>query len=184
MLLGCDIDGVVADFTGAVGEWVERTYGYKPIDPIDCWDWFLQYPDGKMVWRSVWNRGVRDEGLLLQCKPVDGALEGIQSLLDSGVDVEFVTHRHGDDEAIVEDTFQWLDWCGFGDLPVHFLENKWELGADIYVDDKPATIAELLHLGHNAALFTQPWNVNEPLPRVDSWNALVWALTVTFTEAA
>ena len=166
-LLGLDIDGVVADFTGAVEQWVYREHGIEPI-PILDWDWFEHWPNGKAVWRDLWNRGCREEGLLRTCRPVPGAISGIHRLESLGWEVVYVTHRNDD---FATDTMVWLDAQGLTPIVIH-AKDKSVAGASLYVDDKPETVRDLLQGNHKAYLFAQPWNAKEQkkLPTFKNWN--------------
>jgi 5'-nucleotidase len=174
VILGCDLDGVVADFATVANEWICETYGYEPVEP-SYWDWFEQYPDGKMAWRSMWERA-NESGLFRRCPEVPGAVKGVKQLLDAGAEVVFVTHRN---PRHAEHTVEWLIERG---LPrnVAFLRDKSLLRADVYLDDKPETVAELLDLEYPTFLFDQPWNRDWELPRVSSWNEFVFMATVGF----
>lgn len=152
-VLGLDIDGVVADFTGAVERWVWKEHGIEPV-PILTWDWFETWPNGKAVWKDLWNRGCRKEGLLRHCRPVPGAISGIRHLESLGWSIVYVTHRHDDFAA---DTVAWFNLHDIEPTIVH-AKDKSVVGADLYVDDKADTVRELLAGNHKAFLFAQTWN--------------------------
>lgn len=174
MIIGVDLDGVVCDFVGAANTWIVKTYGYDLVVPTE-WDWWLQYPDGRMVWRSMW-RAI-DEGLLRpqHCKAVDGAVAGVQQLVTDHK-VLFVTHRPA---RVAHDTAVWL---GRHKLPLNlaFIRDKSLVRADFYVDDKPATVRSLRDAGYDAVLFAQPWNTEawDELPTVNGWKELLFAINL------
>jgi uncharacterized HAD superfamily protein len=179
VLLGIDIDGVVADFDTMAKNWIQEAFGYPHV-PSDQWNFFLNYPDGKMVKRSFW-ANVENAHLMLDCEPIPGAVESIQRLWDDGFDIQFVTHRG---ENLAEDTEEWLASL---DLPttVHYVEDKWTVGADVYLDDKPENVADILANEADAYLMAQPWNehAQEHLPTVKSWAEFEWLLTVQWDAA-
>lgn len=172
--IGLDIDGVVADFPGAVERWVKNVYGYDPV-PVDCWDWFMQWPDGKMVWRTLYERGVTQDEVFLDCVPIEGAINGVDWLIHEGYDLTFVTNRP---ENSMEQTAQWLIECGWYGVPILHTDDKSELGADLYIDDYGENVRALVAGGNEAWLFHQAWNAEyDDLDRVMNWPHLKWCLS-------
>lgn len=171
---------MVCDFVHVCNEWIHETYGHEII-PATKWDWADDYPDGKMAFRSFWGKGV-DSGAFLRCPEIPDAVETLKRLLSDGFEVLFITHRNPANGPLAQNTAEWLRDRG---LPgnICFLKDKWLAACDLYVDDKPENVQDLLNVGFEAVLFDQPWNRQEEwqcLPRVHGWKELEWTLCAEF----
>lgn len=169
--IGLDIDGVVADFNGAVNAWVYREHGVDASQYSQrAWSWWREWPNGRKIWDDMWDRGCRKEGLLRQIRPVPGSVMGVHYLQSVGFNIVFVTHRR---DEFAEDTLAWLNHNLFPTTVIHS-EDKSVAGADLFVDDKPENVRDLLRRNYKAFLFAQDWNIDDQskLPTFKNWHDL------------
>lgn len=155
MILGIDLDGVVANFADAVRE-TYRVWFDGEIPPWTSWnhyeehtrfssigelyDWLLDVPG---FWRSL--------------EPIPGALGALRDFRDEGHTLKFITHRP--DWAWV-DTNEWLKDYGFGTVELHFADDKLSVPAQVYIDDGPHVVEALVKAGGPLVVrYVQPWNV-------------------------
>jgi hypothetical protein len=114
-VLGLDLDGVCADYTGGFRRFVAEHRGVAPEtlpDPVD-WDWAL----------CGWDIASRDEyldlharavnaGLFRDLQPLPGVSAALWRLSDAGVHIRVITHRlvvNGGHGAAAGDTVTWLE---------------------------------------------------------------------------
>ena len=74
------------------------------------------------------------------------------------------------EEAVTE---RWLKKRGIAYDEIQIKENKEEVDLDILIDDRVETVEKFIAAGRKAFLFTQPWNAESDLPRVDGWAQIV-----------
>lgn len=173
MIILCDVDGVLADFAGAVVEVVNGLFGRShTIEDVHSYG----------IAESL---GLTDEQWSEVCTIIDQpgfarslrALESVDQLRKKvwgfgGPSVEFVTSPW-DSPTWCYDRSQWLT-DQFGGLGRHvtFTGRKWMMRGDVFVDDNPTAVRDWAH--HNPAgralLWDAPWNRGETrdLDRVSS----------------
>jgi 5'-nucleotidase len=174
-VLGLDLDGVCADYTGGFRRYVagvRRIPEESLPDPVD-WDWSL----------CGWGIESRDEyldlhaaaveaGLFRDLDPLPGVSEALWRLSDAGVRIRVITHRlvvSGGHEAAASDTVAWLEQHLIPYWDLCFMASKPQVGADLYLDDSPDNIAAFRDAGQSALVFDQPYNRHLTEPRVHDW---------------
>jgi 5'(3')-deoxyribonucleotidase len=174
-VLGLDLDGVCADYTGGFRRFVAAERGVDPAllpDPVD-WDWT----------RCHWGIASREEyldlharsvsaGLFRELDPLPGVSEALWRLSDAGVHVRVITHRliiSGGHGAAAADTVAWLESHRIPFWDLCFMADKPQVGADLYLDDSPANISAFHEAGLPALIFDAPYNHHLEGPRVRDW---------------
>ena len=185
-VLGLDLDGVCADYTGGFRRFVAAEHGVAPAtlpDPVD-WDWVRcgWGIDSREQYLDLHDRAVR-AGLFRDLEPLAGASDALWRLSDAGVRIRVITHRlivSGGHGTAAVDTVAWLEQNNIPFWDLCFMADKPHVGADLYLDDSPANIGALRAAGLPAITFDQPYNRHLDGPRVHNWAQA----TVTVMERA
>lgn len=156
--LGVDIDGVVADFTG---EWRRLHQLWFDDLPPESQDWESPLSDSRFNdWDEFWEWA--DATTLRQTmQPVPGALGGLYELHKDGHRIDFVTSRHPHWQDL---TYEWLQrhvgsFLRVDIKHVHFTGTaKFNVPCDLYIEDSPDVIRQLLVKEKRVLKFKQPWN--------------------------
>lgn len=184
MKLGIDVDGVLYKWSKTARYLLREALPNSPYKvaghPLhtESTHWgYIEEHVSKAHWRWVWTEGVR-LGLFRHGHIIKGAMEGMRALADDGHDLFIITHRP---KAAVTDTLQWLAFCDFKLAGVHILTDqqpKSTVKCDVYVDDKPDNVEDLVANtdARLVALFDAPWNQGHEEPgvtRVANWAEFV-----------
>lgn len=130
-----------------------------------------------------------EDVLIREMKPVAGAIEGVQSLLDKNYELQIVTARP---PYYKEKTVEWVE-RHFPDKfkQIHFAFNPFnknserltkaqickQIGAGVLIDDNLVNAVDCAENGITVYLMDAPWNQVEDLPgniiRVESWEEIV-----------
>lgn len=172
-VLGVDLDGVVADFYGAMrpiaAEWLgkdvrtlttEVTFGLK--------EWGIE--EGR--YEDMHRFAVGQRGLFREIPPMPGAAAALRRLSDRQVRIRIVTNRlylkyiHKD---TVAQTVEWLERHGIPYWDLCFMRDKTAVGADLYIDDNPSNIEPLRAQGYKVLVFSNSTNRDVVGDRVNSW---------------
>lgn len=158
MRLGIDLDGVVADFNSG---WISRynadfgadvqfdaVVAWDSIPALthfrhmgDFWDW-AQDHDGRSLFRHL--------------DTYEGAVETLWRL-DRKHRIVIITTKP---RWAVHDTFEWLAEHRIPTREVHILRRKWDVPCDVYLDDAPHVVEDLVAYRPEATVcrFVRPWN--------------------------
>lgn len=165
-VIGLDLDGVVYDFQGTYKYLLETHRDVRFPGEVDRWWTTWNSPDEHTSQEDrdwVWSKGVK-LGLFRHGHVVKGAIDGVRELSKLG-DVHVVTHRP---ERAVRDTLAFLV---YQDLPITGVTvtqgPKSEVGCDVYIDDGPHVVEELLTAGRSVVVFDRPYNRPEALGMTD-----------------
>jgi 5'(3')-deoxyribonucleotidase len=179
--LGIDLDGVVADFNAG---WMERynaEHGAELTpEMVVSWDGLHQlthFPEMKDFW--TWARNHEGPSVFRHLEPYQGAVETLQDLNRAGHDIVILTAKP---DWAIHDTFEWLADNRVPTREVHCLEDKWRIECDVYLDDSPYVVPELVRHRPDAVVcrFVRPWNgpVNGAVD-VISWDQFRTTVTAT-----
>ena len=188
MIIGLDLDGVVADYIGGLRVSLGKMRGedgstYTTDVHWDLREWNLQ--DGE--YEKLHAYAVEENRIFSTISPLPGAVTGVQQLVDKGFRIRIITNRDTrpcDMTEAVRDTATWLH---NHNIPYHdlcFIHPKADAKATIYVDDAPLKLAALQSAECRIVVFDQPWNRDFPtnsnsvpkshrVDRVKSWDELV-----------
>jgi beta-phosphoglucomutase-like phosphatase (HAD superfamily) len=185
-IIGVDLDGVCSDFYGRMreiaAEWFER-----PLDDLttdvsyELPEWGIETPD---QYESLHRFAVTQRQLFETSPMIPGARLHLRKLSDEGARIRIVTHRlfiHYFHNLAVSQTVDWLDRNGIPYWDLCFMKDKEQVGADIYVEDRPANIERLRAKGFHTICFGNSSNRAVTAPRAKSW-AEVYRLVHEYAE--
>lgn len=175
----CDVDGVIADFSGFYLKLVERVCGcVYAREQVTQWSMkdSLGLPD--WVEEDV-NRLIHEPGSGRTIEAFPGAVEAVRAL-SAAYDLYFVTSPFSSAPTWVHDREQWLDDRFGRELArkVVHTDRKYLVAGDAIVDDKPSHVEEwsAAHPTGVAVLWSTPANASFPDPttwfRTCSWRKL------------
>ena len=173
-ILGVDLDGVCADYTGALREVVAADRGVDPASlPLErSWDfgeWGLSAADFERLHRAA----VLEHRIFRTMPAIEGVAEVLWRLSDAGVWIRIITHRlyvNWGHATAVADTVDWLDGAGVPYRDLCFLGAKPQVEADCYVEDAPHNVVALRATGAHVIVFDQPYNRDVDGPRAAHWH--------------
>jgi len=164
MRLGIDLDGVVCDFNAGWMELHQAEFGteLRP-EMVVGWNSLHElggFADMEAFWN--WARGNDDRpSIFRHLQPFDDAVETLHALRDAGHRIVILTAKP---RWAISDTLRWI---ADHDLPaeeIHIRYRKHAVGCDVYLDDSPIVLPELLRHRPRATVcrMVRPWN--QPLP--------------------
>jgi 5'-nucleotidase len=176
LVLGVDLDGCVADYETAF----RRCAAVQLAVPEDTLDRLSTYDYASAGWGirdhghflALHRRAVAEQRLFADMPVVPGAAEALWTLSDAGVRIRVVTHRlcaSGIHHTAVADTVAWLDAHDLPYRDICFVEDKPQVGADVFVDDAPHNVQALRAVGVDTIVFDQRYNRSLPGPRARTW---------------
>lgn len=149
-----DMDGVVADFVGAVlaglderGVHIERA----DIDQFTYLDWASKHVD--------WARDIAcRDGFFLGLEPLPGAIEGVKRLADV-YDLQFCSSPLPGSSSCEEDKRRWIEKYFGKELAVsaYIGADKTLCDGDVLIDDNPE-VKGAREPSWNHIVFDQTWN--------------------------
>ena len=176
MRIGVDIDGVVSDSYPVWLQELNRHYG-KNIAVIDDYDMHLTFDVPPEDMNDFFVGNV--ERLLMMPEPIPGAKEGIETLLQEGHEVIYITARTPDQKDL---TIQWFKmreihhehvlFTGF-DSKVDFVK-QW--GIEAFIEDYQVNAKLISECGIPVFLLDTTYN-QEELPtgitRCHNWDEIL-----------
>jgi len=180
MRLGIDLDGVVADFnTGWMQLHADEFGSDLHPDMVDSWNCLHRlggFADMREFWS--WASPTDDRpSIFRHLEPYPDAIGSLRMLADAGHRVVIVTTKP---LWARSDTFRWLADHDLPTTEVHLSERKYEVECDVYLDDAPHVLHELVEHrpGATVCRFVRPWN--EPIRGaldVTKWSEFVDIVT-------
>jgi uncharacterized HAD superfamily protein len=176
--VGLDLDGVVFDFVHGFSLFLHDHYGAPVIrsEEATAWYWHADVGLTEAQWHegfAAFSAGGGFRGLELR----PGAWDGVWSLLAAGHEIQYVSARRGAPRA---DTVQALVRNRLPPGPLRISEHKGravrELGLDVFVDDRPANVLEVLRAGARTFVMDLPYNrcdLPAEIVRVAGWRELL-----------
>lgn len=173
-----DIDGLLADWMGAVTQIVEEGTG-RVLTPKDVNGWLSLSKLGFSRTEQDYIESVlASRGFCTGLEVLPGAKEGVTALAKMG-EIAYVTSIWWGSETWTYERHTWLKKHGFlaeGQKLV-FTKNKELVTGDVFVDDKPENVMawRAQHPGKLGLLWSTPWNLvlENSLPRVAGWMQLI-----------
>jgi 5'(3')-deoxyribonucleotidase len=173
-VFGVDLDGVCADFYGALRPIAAEWLGVSVSDlPSDVTYGLPEWNLGPMGGYTALHRfAVTQRRLFAEAPPMPGAAPTLRRLSEQGVRIRVITNRlfikYFHQEA-VQQTIEWLDHHGFPYWDLCLMPDKAAVGADLYIDDTPDNVAALRAKGLSTIVFTNSTNRDVDPPRADTW---------------
>ena len=171
MRLGIDLDGVVADFNSG---WIRRynqEFGADvAFDSVVAWDGIPALTHFRHM-GDFWEWAKDHDGhtLFRHLETYDGALDTLRRL-SRAHQIVVITTKPG---WAVHDTFAWISDRRFPTREVHITRQKWSVTCDVYLDDAPHVLDDLLAARPEATVcrFVRPWNASvDGAVDVASWD--------------
>jgi uncharacterized HAD superfamily protein len=162
--IGLDIDGVMYKWDKTARYMLRDVLPNSPYkESLQCesqgWDWIKENVAPEH-WQWLWTEGVR-LGLFRYGHLYPGTIQAVRRLAEIG-DVILITHRP---KEAVTDTLAWLGVMHMPLSGLHLLTNvepkSWvRPQCDVYLDDKPDNIVDLMDGTEAKAvcLMRRPWN--------------------------
>lgn len=168
-VIGCDVDGILADFNTGFIDLIVAIAGRdlfppRPFD-IPCWDYPQEYGYTAEEVAAVWAHIQVSATFWASLAPYPDAEEMIRYLraaVQAMDDVYFVTSRPGLTAKL--QTERWLRKLGFGSPTVLISSNKGyvarALSFDVYIDDRWENVVDVAQWAPRTKvmLMDRPWN--------------------------
>ncbi len=176
MRVGVDIDGVISDSYTSWLQELNRHYG-KNITVLEDYEMHLVFD---VPWDDMNDFFIQNtEQLLSMPQPMQGAKEGIETLLKEGHEVIYITARIPEEKEV---TIRWLQKYRIPYEHVLFtgfkskvdLINQW--GMHVFVEDYLVNARSIADSGVPALLLNASYNqgeLSEGITRCHSWQELL-----------
>src|ERR1700733_301431 len=173
-VLGVDLDGVVADFYGALGPVAAEWLGVK-VDELTP-DVSYGLKEGGIKgeeYQELHRFAVTQREIFFTQSPIEGAPATLRRLgFHDEIRIRIITHRlfiKYTHEMSVRQTVEWLELYGIPYWDICFMKAKGDVGADLYIEDSPNNIKALQATKKDVLIFTNSTNKNEPGDRANTW---------------
>jgi 5'(3')-deoxyribonucleotidase len=184
--LGIDMDGVIADFNAGWMRHFNAQHGTDlHPDMVDSWH-ALPGLTGLADMPAFWD-WARDLGegysIFRHLDPFPGAIESLHALNAAGHDIIIVTAKP---DWSVPDTLAWLADHRVPVREVHIRHDKWEVDADVYLDDAPHVLRGYRRHRPDAEIlrFVRRWNHPiEGTHDVHGWDDVIDRVTAIAADA-
>lgn len=182
-IFAVDLDGVCADYVTALKQSVAKTLETDVGELTSKHGWnFTRWDFDKSGDEFIRHhtRAVTQERIFRDLQEIGNVSDRLHQLADSGIEIRIVTQRGRDvdgTEAEAEaDTKQWIKERNLPHESLHFVENKPDIFADVYIDDAPHHIEAFKKAGKDFLIFDQPYNQHIEGPRVKDWDEVAEAV--------
>ncbi|WP_370325671.1 hypothetical protein [Euzebya sp.] len=178
--LGIDMDGVIADFNAGWTHHFNAQHGTDLCaDDVHSWDCLPELaglPDMEAFWD--WARDLGDgRSVFRHLDPFPGAIEALHGLDAAGHDLVIITAKP---DWSIPDTLSWLGDHRVPVREVHIQHDKWRVEADVYLDDSPHVLRDLVrhHPDRHVLRFVRRWNAHlEGTTAVHDWDEVIDAVS-------
>lgn len=173
MVIAIDIDDVICNLQDVVIDLFNKRYGsHYTIEDFTSYDIMNVLPtQDAIVMKDMYG----ETGLYDKVKPIPGAQEALEKLINLGHQVYLVTaaipKTYGEKVAFIRRFFPCID-----DGHIVCIKHKWMFKADIIIEDNLQTL--LAKPYYHRICFDRPWNrsVNDwtyDIHRCKNWNEIV-----------
>jgi 5'(3')-deoxyribonucleotidase len=183
-VLGVDIDGVLADYDGAMRDHTSKflNVSRETIPKSDQWSLVRSgWPfESEQHFLDIHRRAVTEKRMFLTMDPIPGAAEALKYLSDLEVHIRIITFRlvvKGAHQTAVADTAAFLDLHNIPYRDLCFLKDKAALAGetDLLIDDAPHNVESVRQTSgeDSAMVFDQPYNQHVQGLRAMNWRDVV-----------
>ena len=139
MRIGVDLDGVVANFTKGWTEQYKIEFG-KEIPESDITNWGLSKPlthfDTELDFWN-WAKDINGSTIFRNLETYENSVKVLTELSKEGHEVVILSSKPW---WSIHDTLMWLGENKIPSREIHFIEDKWKVECDAYIDDAPHQI--------------------------------------------
>lgn len=159
MRLGIDLDGVVANFTKGWMDFYNAEFGTDfALEDSKNWGDLVDLTHFEHIgqfWR--WAGNLDGHSVFYHLEPYPGALEAIQRLSDEGHEIVIITSKP---RFAYDDTHTWIERNAIPADETYILEDKWVVHADVYLDDGPHILPDLVRERPESTIcrYVRAWN--------------------------
>ena len=160
MRLGIDLDGVVADFNAGWIRIHREEFGSElQPEEVTTWDG-LHVLAGFADMAAFWDWAQATEyrpSIFRHFDPYPDAVDTLRALDASGHEIVIITAKP---RWAVTDTLRWLADHELPTTEIHIQSAKYRVDCDVYLDDSPFVVPELVEHRPAATVcrFVRPWN--------------------------
>lgn len=176
MVIACDIDDTLCNLQEVVINLFNERFGsHYTLKDFTEYDIMNVLPtQDAIVMRDIYG----ETGLYDKVKPVPGAQEALEKLINLGHQVYLVTaaipKTYGEKVAFINRYFPFID-----DGHIVSMKHKWMFKADVMIEDNVSTL--LTKPSYHRVLMDKPWNRNVNdwaygIHRCHNWNEIVAAV--------
>lgn len=158
--LGIDLDGVVADFNGGWTKLHNAEFGSTVTpDHVTMWDGLHHlggFDDMDAFWD--WARGNEHRpSIFRHLELLPDALETLHALAEEGHQIVIVSTKP---DWAIHETMHWLADHQIPTREVHLTFSKHLVDCDVYLDDAPGVLPDLVEHHPDALVcrYVRPWN--------------------------
>jgi 5'(3')-deoxyribonucleotidase len=174
-VLGVDLDGVVADFYGALRPVAAEWRGLKTEDLTEDVSYGLkEWGITGAEYQELHRFAVTQREIFFTQPAMPGAAAALRRLgYHDSIRIRIITHRlflKYTHEMSVRQTVEWLEAYGIPYWDICFMKAKGEVGADLYIEDSPGNIKALQTANKDVLIFTNSTNKGVPGERADTWD--------------
>jgi len=175
MRIGVDLDGVVANFTKGWTEYYEEEFGKKILEE-DITSWGLSEPlthfkEDMGFWK--WAKDINGSSIFRNLEVYEDSVETLNELSKSGHEIVILSSKPW---WSIHDTLIWLGENKIPTKEIHFIEDKWTIDCEVYIDDAPYQLENFKEKVPDKKIIRYVRTYNKPIDGVldiHSWNELI-----------
>lgn len=175
MRIGVDLDGVVANFTKGWTKYYEEEFGKKILED-DIQSWGLSEPlthfkEDLDFWK--WAKDINGSSIFRNLEVYENSVETLNELSKSGHDIVIISSKPW---WSIHDTLMWLGENKIPTKEIHFIEDKWTIDCEVYIDDAPYQLENYKENTVDKKIIRFVRSYNKPLDGVFdiyNWNELI-----------